>query len=464
MLFLHHYHIVVEENMKRTEAQIRQTELLLTLDYLLNYTDEDHPATQQDICRHALDFGLKYDSKATKGNDVRRQRVGECLQFLQYICYKFKDTDQIPFVINSTESGKFYIEEKNHLNEEQIIKVLAAVQNDKYTKNEDTDFLINKLLDSLSNKHNREFYKQELEKENKHVNKYKVAVNKKMRLVNKACREGKCITIIQSHFGRLRPEDLVKMFYEPTADGQVYFGTIDEKIYCRVYRIEEHNNKPYAILIPLNKHGVIFDAIANLNIQTNLSERDLLMDDPDEHRDLDKLFKENNKFLAERYDSLDEYVDKSIMPEKGFAFKTSFYFHYRYLNRVKRSFEECFSRDMPVIKCSSFKINKEQTKRGRVIEVPLKIDKFAIECEPLPKNEFPKYGVVNIEINKKALLSWLWNNLDVAKVVNVVSPSSVNRELGLYILRLLSKYQDDVGDETIQKKLKAHHFINPRRH
>ena len=90
--------------------------------------------------------------------------------------------------------------------------------------------------------------------------------------------------------------------------------------------------------------------------------------------------------------------------------------------------------------------------------------KNAIECEPLPKNEFPKYGVVNIEINKNALLSWLWNNLDVAKVVNVVSPNSVNRVLGLYVLELLSKYKDDVGDETLQKKLKAHHFINASRH
>ena len=226
--------------MKRTDTQIHQIELLLTLDYLLNYTDEDHPATQQDICRHAKDFGLKYDPKATSGNDVRRQRIGECLQFLQYICYKFKDTDQIPFVINSTEAGKFYIEEKNHLNEEQIIKILAAVQNDKYTKNEDTEFLINKLLDSLSNKHNREFYKKELEKENKRVNKYKAAVNKKMRLVHKAYQEGKCILIIQSRFGRLRPEDIRDMLHVSVneTNSREYFGTIDEKVYCRVYQIK----------------------------------------------------------------------------------------------------------------------------------------------------------------------------------------------------------------------------------
>lgn len=144
--------------MSRKATEIHQIELLLTLDYLLNYTDKDHPASQQDICRHAKDFNLKYDPNATKGNDVRRQRIGECLQFLQSISYKFKDTDKIPFVVNCTNTGKFYIEEKNHLNKDQIINILAAVKNDKYLKNEDTDDLIDKLLNSLCNKNNKELY------------------------------------------------------------------------------------------------------------------------------------------------------------------------------------------------------------------------------------------------------------------------------------------------------------------
>ena len=54
--------------MALSDTRIHQIELLLTLDYLLRFTDEDHPATQQDICRHATDFGLKYDAKAKSGN------------------------------------------------------------------------------------------------------------------------------------------------------------------------------------------------------------------------------------------------------------------------------------------------------------------------------------------------------------------------------------------------------------
>ena len=60
-----------------SDTRIHQIELLLTLDYLLRFTDEDHPATQQDICRHATDFGLKYDAKAKRlefCEDIERNR------------------------------------------------------------------------------------------------------------------------------------------------------------------------------------------------------------------------------------------------------------------------------------------------------------------------------------------------------------------------------------------------------
>lgn len=447
---------------KYNDTVLHRIELLLTLDYLLNYTDIDHPATQQEICRHARDFGLKYEG-GKPGDDVRRQRIGDCLQWLQSICYKFEDTDKIPFVINSTDSGKFYIEEKNHLNEEQIIKILAAVQNDKYTKDEDTDLLINKLLDSLSNKHNREFYLKELEKENKRVKKFNASVNRKLRLVNKAFKEKKCILIIQSHFGRVTQDnkDRASFVYNVVDKSGVQLGTIDEKVYCRVYRIEEHNNKPYAILIPINQHGIIFDAIQNLAIP-NLPEREVLMEDETDDDRLEELFKANNKYLSKYYGSLDEYVDQQIMPEEGLAFKSSFYFDYRYVDRVRKSFEEYFGIDMPVIKCNNFRIDDSATHRGGALELPHKADKYAIECEEFDGNGCPRYGVVNLMINKNALVSWLFNNPNVADVVDVVSPDSINSLLGNRFLGMFLKYQDEVGEETIEKALKTGKYNRSR--
>ncbi len=80
-----------------SDARIHQIELLLTLDYLLRFTGENHPATQIDICRHANDFGLKYDSKAKSSNDVRRQRIGCCLKFLMEVTSKFPE--EAPFIL-----------------------------------------------------------------------------------------------------------------------------------------------------------------------------------------------------------------------------------------------------------------------------------------------------------------------------------------------------------------------------
>lgn len=436
--------------MKRSNAQIYQTELLLTLDYLLNYTDEDHPATGQDICRHANDFGLKYDSNAKSGNDVRRQRISDCLKFLMEVTSKFPE--EAPFILQQNDSGKYYIEQKNYLTEEQIIKILAAVKNDRYTQNEDTDFLIERLLDSLSNKHNREYFKIQLEKENKGVNKYKAAVNKKMKLVEKAYKEGKCLVITRPRTVFVDEEGR-EFIWTSTYKGQVTFRVYNEKINCRVYKIKEYNNRPYAILLPLNRRGVIFEAVENLRIPTNLQEKELVFDDLEKNRDLNELFKSNNSTLARYYGTLDGYIEKQIMPETGRAYKTSFYFYYRNLDRVKKSFEEYFCAEMPVIKCRKFKIFQRLNSKGRPLDLPFTSSKYAIECEPLPKRDPPTYAVVNIEINKQALLTWLWNNPDVANLINVVSPNSINEELGNRALRLLLKYRKAVGYERIQKTL-----------
>ena len=53
--------------MAHSDTRIHQIELLLTLDYLLNYTDEFNPATQIDICEHARKYGLKFDKNKKTG-------------------------------------------------------------------------------------------------------------------------------------------------------------------------------------------------------------------------------------------------------------------------------------------------------------------------------------------------------------------------------------------------------------
>lgn len=437
---------------KYNDTVIHRIELLLTLDYLLNYTDADHPATQQDICRHARNFGLKYEG-GKPGDDVKRQRIGDCLQWLQSLSNKFKNTDKIPFIINSTESGKFYIEEKNHLKKEEIIKILAAIENDKYTKEDDANSLINKLLDVLTNKRNREFYLNELENENKKVRKYTDSTNRNIKLISKAFKENKCILITRSYFGKVTDENKNNAsFISNNEDNpNVRFGYIKEDIFCRVYKIEEFDNKPYALLIPINQRGIVFEPISHLNIP-RLPLRELLIEDETDDNRLDELFKDNNRLLSSRYESLETYLDEQIMPEGGPAFKTSFYFLYRYFKEVKRSFEEYFAKELPVIKCNSFKVNTSQINRGKALELPHEVDKYAIECEKCNDDEkHPKYGVVNITINRNAFISWLFHNPNIIDIVRVISPNSINYFLAHRYEALAMKHLDLYEKTRIEK-------------
>lgn len=426
--------------MRRNDTHIHHVEILLTLDYLLNYTDANHPATQQDICRHALNFGLKYDSKANTGNDVRRQRIGECLQFLQSICYKYEESNKIPFTINTTNGGKFYLEKKNDLSEEQIIKILSAIKNDKYTRDEDTDYLIEKLLDVLSNKCNREYFKEELNTAIKNVKKYNFTTNRKLRLVYKAFNEGKLIKIRFNAFSK----------YRKPADA-----------WYRVYKIKEYDNKPYGILLLVGNdkefhiNGMLFDAIENLNIP-NLKDNECLCEDMEDNRDLDELFAAKNKVLYKYYGNVENFLKANIRPQGLFAFRISFYFSLKNEDLIKQSFEDFFSIPLEYAKCSTFERIEEQS-YGKTMSLPRKNDQGTLKPNHLKDNEKPKYGVCNILLNSNAFRVWVLSSCDIDRnisdVIHIVSPSFINEDIANYYYEHLIKHMDNLRDKDKENLL-----------
>ena len=299
-----------------------------------------------------------------------------------------------------------------------------------------------------------------MEKENKGVRKISPISSKKIRLVHRAYKENKCILITEARVRDLGANGTKKQPLHSIANKDrlnMRFELYYEKIYCRVYQIKEFSNKPYAILIPLNRPRLIFDEIDNLNIPIDLPEKEILIEDLEENRDLEALFKKNNKVLPRIYNSLGDYINKSLRPVMGFPYKTSFYFRYKYLDMVKKSFEEWFSTDLEVIKCRTFKINEKETKRVSVFDIPHKNEKYRIECEPLQEGERPRFGVVNIVINRNALVDWICANPSIAQVIDVVSPSAVNEQVGIRFFRIFARYMDDIKDEAFNEELKYIH-------
>lgn len=417
--------------MALSDTKIHQIELLITLDYLLNYTDEDHPATQIDICEYGKKYGLKFDKNAKKGNQIRRQRISDCLKFLREITDNF--TDNIPFILETTDSGKYYIEQRHGLNENQIAKILAAIKNDKYTKDEDVDFLISRILSAFStSENNRTIIDIEYKRLIRGGKKYDKETVRKINLIEKAYREGKMIKV-RTSITDCTTKRIVEYFF-----------------WYRVYLIKEFHNKLYVFMLPIGQINVdekkgrlifysnfIFKTIEEIDIPTD-SNRNILCDDFDEHRDFNQLFKMKCPNEAKKHGSLDEFLKNAIIPKGGKTCIVSFYFNLGVKDILKRSYEEFFSEDFRYQKTNIIKRIENQLEG-----LASSMDNWTIISEEPMKNEPSKYGLVNISVDSNLFKSWLLSDphgdgmVCINDMITIIKPLSINNDLAKYYYKKL---------------------------
>ena len=420
--------------MALSDTRIHQIELLLTLDYLLHFTDESNPATQIDICEHARKYGLKYDKNAKKGNQIRRQRIGDCLKFLGQISEEF--TADIPFVLEMTDSGKFYVEQRNGLNESQVAKILAAISNDKYTEDEDVNFLIDRVLSAFStSEDNRRTINNEYKNLIRGVKKYDKETIRKINLVEKAYKEGKMIKIRES-------------ILDPTKNKMIHYF-----FWYRVYLIKEMQGKPYAFMLQIGQTDLderygrfvyfndeyIFKPIQKINVAPG-TERMVLCDDADENRDFNKLFQKRCPKNAKKFGSIDNMLEKQILPMGGVTSIVSFYFRLGIEDLIKRSFEDFFYEDFRYQKTNM--VEGLERKLGDLLD---EMGSFKIVTDEPKKNEPPKYGLVNVSVDLSSFKSWLLSDPHgdgaacIADLITIIKPLSLNEDLAEYHYSKLMK-------------------------
>ena len=412
--------------MAKSDANLHRIDLLLTLDYLLNHTDENHPATQIKICEYARKFGLKYDKKNTTGNDVDRRRISASLEFLHTLTNS-NQADKIPFKVEKTEGGKYFVSSKFSIEKEEIIKILSSLQNDKYIKKQETDTLIEKLLNIFVNEQSREEYKKELSINDREVRKINPTFNRKMRLVNKAYKEGK----------------MIKIGHKIYVDNKNFK---EFEFYYRVYMIKDFKNKPYALLLPIDTgdfvfyRDYIFEPIEKLSIPIK-ADREVLMDDFEDNRDLDSLFKEKCPWLESIYGTPQAMLERTKMPvDKDGPFLTCFYFRAALYKFIKPSFEEFFNCELECVGCKTFKTYSFNELRG-------KDDKRAIVPDPLIQGESPDFYVANITVSRSAFQSWLLTDIhgdgltNISDLVTLVEPAVINRNLYYFYKRHFEKFE-----------------------
>ena len=311
--------------MKRTDTQIHFIELLLTLDYLLHNTDENNPATQQKICAYAQKYNLKY-SGGKAGDDIKRQRISNCLSFLEDISIKYPDA--LPFILETTESGKYYIEQRNGLDNNQVAQVLAALKNDKYTSEEDAEFLMENILNTFSTSdENSKKIMDEFNLLNRGVKKYCGDALKNAEIIRKAYQEKKLVKVKSK------------------------FSFTKNYTWHRVCFIKQYDGKLFAFLLPLKKtisrtgielRSYIFEPITNIDILKSNKMSDYLCDDFEDNRDLNELYKATNPRIASFYKSLDEFVSRQLLRQEKNLITITFIFSSKNLHLIKRNFEEHF--------------------------------------------------------------------------------------------------------------------------
>ncbi len=432
--------------MALSDTKIHQIELLLTLDYLLNHTDEFNPATQIDICEHGRKYGLKFDKNAKKGNQVRRQRIGECLKFLKQISDDFPD--DVPFVLETTDSGKYYIEQRNGLNENQVAKILAAITNDKYTKDEDAAFLSDRILGAFSSGgENRDIIEREYKTLVWGGKKYDKETLRKISLVEKAFREGKMIKI--------------KFSVNDPKNGVV----VDYFFWYRVYLIKELHNKLHAFMLPIGQinpnaktgrvlfeKGYLFEKIERIDVASE-PEKDVLCDDMDENRDFDALFRQRCPKEAQKYGTIDNMLESTLLPNGGKACIVSFYFRLAFKDFLKSSFEDFFSEEFRYQQTNIIPGIENQIKGFQSL-----MDHWRIVTDEPKKSEPPKYGLANISVDLDSFTSWLLSDphgdgrVCIADMVTIIKPSSINVTLARYFYSKLSERLSDLP-EDLQTKL-----------
>lgn len=419
--------------MALSDTKIHQIELLLTLDYLLRHTDQEHPATQIDICNHARKYGLRFDKNAKQGNQVRRQRIGECLRFLEEIANHFPD--DVPFVLETTDSGKYYIEQRNGLDEEQVAKILAAIKNDKYTKDEDVDFLIERILDAFgTDDENKRLINKAYKRLIRGEKKYDKETIRKINLIEKAYQESK----------------MVKIQYRITDQEKDQIIT-----YCfwyRVYLIKEFHNELYALLLPIGQMDMderygklllfkpyLFEPIERLNIAQD-NEKNVLCDDFDDNRDFNKLFHEKCPDLAKEYGDIDNWIENEILPSEMGTSMVSFYFDLGVKDVLAKSFENYFSEEM----------HYQETNLIAGLEKNIEdyigaANNWLIITDEPEEKEKPKYGLVNFSVNRSLFCSWLLSDphnqgrVCIADMIIIIKPHSLNEYLARYFYHKLMK-------------------------
>lgn len=404
---------------KLTDTQIHRIELLLTISYLLKFSDAKHPVSQLDICRYATNFGLKFDEKNLSGNDIRRQRIKDVLVFLEELSNRF--SENFPFKVSCTEKGKYYIENRFNLSKGDIFNIIFSIENNRFIKEEVSKDLKNKILNLLSSKNEKIEFEKTLELVMSPKDKYSTYTSSTLSILMNAIKKEKIVQLKRLNY-----------VYDEEKKDYVLKDVVKR---YRVYTIKEYSGKLYALLIAIADGEIILEDVRSIHIIGQKKWR--FAEDLVKNRDLNKLFIENNV----NGKSLETYIKEAKMPLNKNTRKISFSFNGLYLRMIETSFRDYFSEKLTFEVCDKFEVDKSENEKKLVSlnsELSEKMTEKYIESKIIDEDA---NVIANISVNVDSFSNRVLSNPIFPQIITVYD-DFVNRRLAHHFKELSKKYEN----------------------
>ncbi len=366
----------------RSNAYQARYELLMVLTYLMKHTDEKHPTVQQNVIEHL--------NKHYKVAPLR-QRLSEILDELFTIQKKFKGV--LPFTLERVSTGEKYkyFAKGAYLPHEDIFAIVQSIQNDTYQSMEDSQALIQRLLDLTTNSYTRKSVEKELTVQSKLINKPSTKFLKRVKQFELARKSQAILKVVIPNRFTLTSEDELQKF------------NVSEPIYVYVYKVIDFDHIPYAILLNVETKKVSAYPIHLLSV---LEEARI-------NEGQKKLPSLNEIFENMEHDTIEDFMKEAIMPGKhGKIVDVTFSFPYNEFNHVliAQSFLSYFKKVMPLTIVKHTFVPKPDQER------PLKPNDPTIKVR--------LYGQVSFKVDLTTFIKWA-SSYDIARRIHLDDSGTV---------------------------------------
>lgn len=371
----------------------KRNEFLIVLDYLLHHTsDEKHATTQAEIVKYAKNEYNVY---------IRRDRIPQILLHLEQLTAKYPE--KFPFKLKTVmpksatddEDGtrrKYYISERAFTDNE-LLKIISAIQSDKTISASATAKLIDKVLQENASSNKIESLRKKLQSKQRKISKVTDRGMDYLEKIEQMAADHETIWFNIKDFSEVD-------FDVPRYQMRRAMEKEDE--HCGyIYAWNEVNNK-YKLIIYLrdHKHAMITPT-TNVIINRHMDLSDL--------NGVPNFILDNKQFA-----SIGEWVEKHYQGQDGYLEKFVFKF----------TLAESLQKETEYIEMT-FRKHWNRTLQYEIRDREIEVERIDENDELVKKTITVQDAYCSIETTRESFLHW-YRDYKIMTNVVIISPAHLN--------------------------------------